>query len=73
MELHDVRKSITDMTEDEIRAELTGIRSNRRISKKPSIATKKAKAVTEIKTETLMSNINKEQAELLLKMMGEMK
>jgi len=74
MELKDVRKSITDMTDEEIRAELTGIRSNRRISKKPPAALKKAKDNgAEVKTETLMNAINKDQAALLLKMMGEIK
>lgn len=72
MQLSDLRKSISDMTEEELRQELLAIRSSRRISKKPPTATK-AKAPTqksEASTDTLINALSPEQIAQLLKNMG---
>lgn len=72
MELKDINKSISDMTDDDIRALLTSIRSSRRTSKKPPTAAKKSASVTksEVDTNTLLNSISAKDAEILLKMLG---
>jgi regulator of replication initiation timing len=71
VELQDIRKSISEMTEEEIRAELGAIRANRRISKRPQ--TEKKAPATEASTEALMNSMSLDQMQRLMKMMEEKK
>jgi len=67
MELSDIRKSISEMTDEEVREELTRIRSNRRISKKPPTAERKKSASTSaVSTSTLLDSMDAAQAAQLL-------
>lgn len=68
MELSAIRKSISEMTEEELIAELSAIRMNRRVSKKPQAVVKKEQK-SDIPTKTLLNNMSIEQAAALLAMM----
>lgn len=73
MELADIRKSISEMSDEECRAELARIRTNRRISKRPPVAAKKATpsatATVSISTEALLSNATPDMAAKMLAML----
>jgi hypothetical protein len=72
MELADIRKSISEMSEEELRSHLTTLRSNRRISKKPRIEAKQRKLAKEgasLSTDTLLKTISADQAAQLLALM----
>jgi hypothetical protein len=66
MELSDIRKSISEMTDDEVRAELLSIRTNRRISKRPPAVERKSTSKAEVSTTSLLNNIDASQAAMLL-------
>lgn len=72
MDLSDIRKSISSMTDDELRSQLTEIRSNRRVTKRPPTATKKAAnpAISGASADSLIKGMTAEQAETLLKLLG---
>lgn len=72
MELSDIRKSISEMSDEECRAELARIRTNRRISKRPPVAAKKAPSATaesSISTEALLNNATPDMAAKMLAML----
>ncbi len=70
MQLSDLKNSITELNDNELRDLLSSIRANRRISKRPPVAGKKKSTLkAEVSTEALMNNMSVEQAEKLLKMM----
>lgn len=69
MELADLKKSITELNEEELHALLSSIRSNRRVSKRPTAVAKTATSKSEVSTKTLLDNINPEQAAMLLAIM----
>lgn len=69
MELSDLKKSISGLSEDELHNLLSSIRANRRVSKRPPAAVKKETTTAEISTKTLLNNISPEQAAMLLKLM----
>ncbi|MFA6972809.1 MAG: hypothetical protein WC208_15605 [Gallionella sp.] len=71
MQLSDLQKSLTDMTDEELREHLAGIRQNRRTSKRPAPAAKKAKAsnAAEANTGALIAGMTKAQALQLLSIM----
>jgi len=69
VELKDLKKSISELDEEELHSLLGSIRANRRISKRPPTAAKKEVSTTEVSTKTLMDNMNPEQAAMLLKLM----
>lgn len=70
MELKDLRKSVSEMSDDELRASLLAIRQNRRVSKKPAPAARKTEIKAEADMSSLLAGITAEQAAELLKMMG---
>ena len=74
MELRDIKKSLSDMSEDELYAQLSTIRSSRRISKKPPAPVKKAAAVKKevptVSADNIIKTMSPDQAAALLKMMG---
>ena len=67
MELADLKKSISEMTDDELRSLLLEVRQNRRTSKHAPPATK---AKSELSMDALMGALTPEQAAILLKKMG---
>ena len=71
MQLSDLQKSLSDMTDVELREHLAGIRQNRRTSKRPAPTTKKPKAIhaAEANTGALIAGMTKEQALQLMAMM----
>uniref|UniRef100_A0A6M3KQU7 Uncharacterized protein n=1 Tax=viral metagenome TaxID=1070528 RepID=A0A6M3KQU7_9ZZZZ len=73
MELSDLKKSISELNEEELHSLLGSIRANRRVSKRPLAATKSSVSKTEVSTKTLLDNINSDQAAALLAMMEAMK
>ena len=72
MELKDIQKSITDMTDDELRALLTGIRSSRRVAKRPHTAKaiSSSKPKPEVSLSALIDGISASEAAALLKRLG---
>jgi hypothetical protein len=73
MELSNIRKSISEMTDDEVRAELLAIRTNRRISKRPPQVERKSTVKAEVSTSSLLNNVNAEQAAMLLALLNKTK
>jgi len=69
VELADLKKSMTELGEDELHNLLSSIRANRRVSKRPQAVAKSSAAKSEVSTKTLMDNLNPEQAAMLLAMM----
>jgi hypothetical protein len=70
VELKDLKKSISDLNDAELRELLSGIRSNRRISKRPPAVQRESKAKGEVSTEALMNSITPEMAAMLLERLG---
>ena len=69
MELSDLKKSVSELSEDELRILLSEIRANRRVSKRPISVSKTATSKSEVSTKTLLDNISSDQAAMLLKLM----
>lgn len=77
MELQDLKKSISKLSDEEIRALLSGIRANRRVSKKPpaksrSAAPRKVEGES-MQMSTLINSLSKEQIAEFLAKMGDSK
>ncbi len=73
MKLSDLKKSITDMSEEELREHILAIRASRRTNRNARSAEshkKNNKAASNVSIETLFSSLSKEDAERLLKQMG---
>jgi len=68
MDLSDIKASLSTMSEEELHDLLMGIRSNRRVTKRPPLAAKVSKS--EVSADTLIKGMTAEQAEILLKLMG---
>ncbi|MFA6973092.1 MAG: hypothetical protein WC208_17065 [Gallionella sp.] len=71
MELNDLKKSVSECSFDELRELLSGIRSNRRVPKKPPTSVKKKPQTTlddstSMSTDTLLAGISPAQAAALL-------
>ncbi len=67
MLLSDIKKSISEMNDDELRSLLIEIRQNRRTSKRASSA---EKAKKEASVDALMAGMTPEMIEKLLRQMG---
>ena len=74
MELADIKKSLSECSDEELRAMLSGIRTSRRTAKpRAEVQVKRTttpKAKTEVSVETLTNNMSKEQILQLLAAMG---
>jgi hypothetical protein len=71
MELSDIKKSILECSEEELRALLMDIRQSRRTSKRAPVQARVGKARPEASVESLMGAMSPEQiAQLLAKMGG---
>jgi hypothetical protein len=73
VELSNLKKSISELNEEELHSLLGSIRANRRISKRPPTAAKSNAAKSEVSTKTLIDTMNPDQAAMLLAMMEAMK
>ena len=71
MELQDLKQSVSDLGDDDLRSLLATIRQSRRTSKRPPPSEKKASSApkSSVSAETLMAGLTKEQAEMFLAMM----
>jgi len=67
MDLSDIKASLSTMSEEELHDLLMGIRSNRRVTKRPPSAAKVSKS--EVSADTLIKGMSPEQAAVLLAMM----
>lgn len=74
MELSDIQKSLSECSEEELHAMLMRIRNSRRTPKTKPVsrptAVRRAAAKKEVSLDSLVSSMNKDQIELLLKSLG---
>lgn len=74
MELNDLKKSISDCTEEELMQLIKGIRTSRRTPKATTTTkpkTTKSKTANPVSDEALLAGLSPEQVEVLLKQLGE--
>jgi hypothetical protein len=70
VELSDIKKSVSNCSDEELRSMLMEIRQSRRTSKRAPAQARVGKARPEASVDALMSAMSPEQIAMLLKQMG---